>query len=38
MFVILFALVMMIKSAIQMIFANTEELKLEEQKKTILWT
>ena len=37
-FIILLALVMMIKSAVQMIFAHDEAVKLEEQKKTILWT
>lgn len=37
-FVILLALVMMIKSAVLMIFAHSEETKLEEQKNTILWT
>ena len=37
-FVILLALVMMIKSAVTMIFSQDEEVKLWEQKKTILWT
>ncbi|MCD5382965.1 hypothetical protein LR002_02480 [Candidatus Gracilibacteria bacterium] len=37
-FVILIALVMMIKSAVSMIFAHDSEVKLKEQKDTILWT
>lgn len=37
-FVVLLALVMIIKSAVSMIFSHDEELKLAEQKKTILWT
>ena len=37
-FIVLLALVMMMKSAVQMIFTHDEAVKLEEQKKTILWT
>jgi hypothetical protein len=35
---VLIALIMIIKSAISMIFAHSEEVKLKEQKDTILWT
>lgn len=37
-FIVLLALFMIIKSAVSMIFAHDEEVKLWEQKKTILWT
>lgn len=37
-FIVLLALVMMISSAVSMIFSQDEESKLAEQKKTILWT
>ena len=37
-FMVLIALIMIIKSAISMIFAHSEEVKLKEQKDTILWT